>query len=152
MTDQTINSCATGSLTNSLLDFWCRAHGYVLKSIGDRVVIIDHGFGDTVWLIEDLASVVSRAGGTAAADLAALRLLSDETYEIRHNPNCPSPFELRTPGVTGLIDREPARVTLNDVGYGHSVSEAALSLKERVQRRAPRGRSPGWSEAATARV
>lgn len=151
MTSQS-NNCVASDLTNHLLDFWCRAQGYVLKSIGDRVAVIDHWFGDTVWLIDDLADVISRSRGTAAADLAAMRLLSGETYEIRHNPNCPSPFELRTPGASGSIDHRPTTDTLNDVGYGHSLSEAALSLNECARRKAARGYSPRWAECATGRA
>jgi hypothetical protein len=149
MTSQSAKNCVTSELAGHLLDFWCRAQGYVLKSIGDRVAVIDHGFGDTVWLIDDLASIVARSGATAAADLAALRLLSGRTYEIRHNPNCPAPFELRTPGVSGLIDHVPAASSLNDVGYGRSVSEAALSLGERALRRTG-GQAPHWADAANA--
>lgn len=122
------------AINQMLLDFWCRTQGYALKSLDGRIAVIDHGFGDTVWLIEDLVVAIRSSASSAASDLATLRLLSEGTYEIRHNPNCPAQFELRTAGVAGVIDRKEASATLNHVGYGCSLSEAALSLAERARR------------------
>ena len=133
--NQVADQTANEALTRNLLDFWCRAHGCALKSMTDRIAVIDHGFGDTVWMVEDLVSAVRKSDSTVAADMTALRMLAGRTYEIRHNPNCPAPFELRAVGLGGLLDHDPAETTLNDVGYGRSISEAALSLSERIRRR-----------------
>lgn len=108
-------------LSQVLLDFWCRTQGYALKSLDGRIAVIDHGFGDTVWLIEDLGVAIRGSASTAASELSTLRLLSERTYEIRHNPNCPVRFELRTAGSAGSIDRKGPNATLNHVGYGCSL-------------------------------
>lgn len=51
--------------------------------------------------------------------------LSQYTYEFRHNPNCPSPFEIRTGGGEALIDHLPVGLTRNLVSYGKTLDEAA---------------------------
>lgn len=115
-------------LPTALLDFWCHAHGYVLRSASEGIAVIDHGFGDTVWMAEDLAGAVQRSL-RIAEDAAALRRLSPSTYEIRHNPNCPSRYEVRTTGRDGIIDHKPPGRTLNDVGYGTTLADAVAEME-----------------------
>jgi hypothetical protein len=55
--------------------------------------------------------------------------LRDETYMVRHNPNCPMPFEVRTCGTAGFVtDTEPR----NFVGYGKTADEAAAKVIEKI--------------------
>ncbi len=118
------NPCAHAALHRSLLEFWCRARGWVLKSVdGDRAVI-DQGEGDVVWSAGDLFARVVRSSGEAA-ELAALAWLSRRTHAVRHNPNCPSPYEVRIAGTAGAVDsRLPGAV-----GYGASLAEAVAELR-----------------------
>lgn len=61
--------------------------------------------------------------------------LCKRTFAVQHNPNCPSPFLVRLPGKSGLIDMNPygdvlgrSRNTTGDVlGFGKSLQEAALA-------------------------
>lgn len=51
--------------------------------------------------------------------------LRDMTYMVRHNPNCPKPFEVRLTGA-GLTQILPfVRAPRDDVGYGDTADEAA---------------------------
>lgn len=115
-------------LSIRLLEFWCHAHGYALRSFNGDIAVIDHGFGDTVWTPEDLAAAVARSLRTAD-DASALRRLSLVTHEIRHNPNCPRSYEVRTTGRDGVIDHKRPGQTLNDVGYGTTLAEAVTDIE-----------------------
>lgn len=68
----------------------------------------------------------------------SLQKLSLMTYEVRHNPNCPSPFEVRVCGGSAMIDHLPTRAmfgmpaTKNIVGYGKTADEAAKSVLKQL--------------------
>jgi hypothetical protein len=62
--------------------------------------------------------------------------LKDQTYMVRHNPNCPKAFEVRLSGLgllakfewLGTISAQYGRhqpATRDDVGYGDTLEEAA---------------------------
>lgn len=125
---------SANELTARLLEFWCNAHGYKLRAIHDDLVVIDHGFGITIWTKDNLANAVGSSLHNAS-DASALRQLSPSTYEIRHNPNCPKAYEVRTTGRGGVIDHKRADETLNDVGYGSTLAEAAMDNTRMAARR-----------------
>ena len=56
--------------------------------------------------------------------------LLERTFEVQHNPNCPSPFLVRmvTPG-TGRLDSLPPNVTKDTIGYGKTLTEAADNVR-----------------------
>jgi len=60
--------------------------------------------------------------------------LSDQTYMLEHNPNCPSPYLIRLIGKgAGRIDREPPEKTRDILGYGKTLDaavSAALHAKD----------------------
>lgn len=58
--------------------------------------------------------------------------LRNLTYQIRHNPNCPMPFEFRLIGKgRGSIDGLPLAETGDCFGHGKTIEEAAKnSLKK----------------------
>lgn len=61
--------------------------------------------------------------------------MSQFTYMVRHNPNCPSPFEVRTSGGAFMVDAHERR---NLVSYGKTLEEAmsrASDLIEATERR-----------------
>lgn len=61
-----------------------------------------------------------------------ISFLSSTTYMVRHNPNCPKPFEVRLCGEAGRVDPLEPR---NAVGFGMSADEAAAdALKVEVDR------------------
>jgi hypothetical protein len=85
------------------------------------------------------------------------------TFAVQHSPNCPSPWLVRLPGESGIIDnlpylsfcRESAEMTGDILGFGKTFDEAAGSaldqfkkaraarmadLKERLEAR--KGRRP----------
>lgn len=55
--------------------------------------------------------------------------LSKYTYMVRHNPNCPSPFEVRTGGGAFMVD---AREPRNLVSYGKTLDEAMARAAEKI--------------------
>lgn len=119
------NPCAHAALHRSLLEFWCRARGWTLKTIDGDLAVIDQGAGDVVWTAGDLFAAVVRTAGEPA-ELAALSWLGKRTYVVRHNPNCPTPFEIRLAGA-------PAPGRPNRGGrpaYGGTVAEAVARLRD----------------------
>lgn len=67
-----------------------------------------------------------------------LERLSKYTYEVRHNPNCASPFMIVTCG-DGAAIYGPRDFThlqaRNDVAYGKSLDEAADAMMEKIEQR-----------------
>lgn len=66
--------------------------------------------------------------------LRGLIELCERTFAIQHNPNCPSPFLVRLPGKSGVIDMKPygdifgrtPNTTGDVLGFGKTLQEAAL--------------------------
>jgi hypothetical protein len=58
-----------------------------------------------------------------------LEFLSDKTYAIEHNPNCPSQYLIRFPGKNGAIDKKPPKETKDIVGYGNTLEEAVSEAR-----------------------
>ena len=63
-----------------------------------------------------------------------IEALKNQTYMVRHNPNCPSPFEVRLSGLGLLIEWQrmnsphmPPLKNGDDVGYGQTAEEAAAA-------------------------
>ena len=74
--------------------------------------------------------------------------LRDRTYMVRHNPNCPKPFEVRLAGRAAVVVAPPVphviegmnrwddhQARLNDVGYGTTFEEAAQAALDVGARR-----------------
>lgn len=60
-------------------------------------------------------------------------MLEGITYMIRHNPNCPKAFEVRTCGDAATVDvREP----LNLITHGDTMEEAMSLMVDRLAVRA----------------
>lgn len=52
--------------------------------------------------------------------------LTKETFSVHHNPNCPSPFEVRLVGKSaGRLDNLYRQFTRDILGYGRTFEEAA---------------------------
>lgn len=52
--------------------------------------------------------------------------LAGLTYMVRHNPNCPSPYEIRLPGGALVVQGpEGSFAARNVVGYGKTFDDAA---------------------------
>ncbi len=64
--------------------------------------------------------------------MTALEELSEQTYEVRHNPNCPSPFCVVTCGDVFSIERHNPR---NLYSYGKSLEEAAANALKAIEKR-----------------
>ena len=60
---------------------------------------------------------------------ACLKKAKDLTWALRHNPNCPSPYEVRMPGrKAGRINYDQGDI----VGYGKTLAKALEdALKKR---------------------
>jgi hypothetical protein len=67
----------------------------------------------------------------AAAEIERLQaerdLLGDKTFSVHHNPNCPSPFQVRLVGELGVIDHRHPAVSCDVIGHGQTFAEAALA-------------------------
>lgn len=71
-----------------------------------------------------------------AAEKVPVELLS-RTFQVEHNPNCPSPWLVRLPGARGYIDKKPYgqvvgfgvvvsnHETQDALGFGKTLAEAA---------------------------
>lgn len=74
--------------------------------------------------------------------------LRNQTYMVRHNPNCPKPFEVRLTGLgllASLVWRAPNDG--DDKGYGDTIEEAAENaLMARAERLAGRKSHGGQHE------
>lgn len=66
------------------------------------------------------------------------------TYVVEHNPNCPSPFLVRLPGLSLVIDKKPYvsaeadRLTSDALGFGKTFLDAAdkaIEESERIKKR-----------------
>ncbi len=55
--------------------------------------------------------------------------LREYTYMVRHNPNCPSPFEVRTGGDAFMVAADERR---NFVSYGKTLEDAMAAASERI--------------------
>lgn len=64
--------------------------------------------------------------------MTALERLGEHTYEVRHNPNCPSPFCVVTCGDAATIERHQPR---NLYSYGKTLDEAASNALKAIERR-----------------
>lgn len=56
--------------------------------------------------------------------------LSQHTYMVRYNPNCPSRFEVRTCGGAFMVD---ARESRNFVSYGKTLEEAMINAASKIE-------------------
>lgn len=56
--------------------------------------------------------------------------MSKITYMVRHNPNCPSPYEVRTCGGAFMVDAREAR---NFVSHGVTLDEAMLRAAGKIE-------------------
>lgn len=66
------------------------------------------------------------------------RKLSQETYAIQHDPNCPKPFLVRLVGWTGKLDFNPNNVTQDIVGKGRNLLEATDNAFKEKRRKSSR--------------
>lgn len=57
------------------------------------------------------------------------------TFMVRHNPNCPMPFEVRLTGIGLLLDQQRyvSKKNRDDVGYGVTLFNAAQAALEAKQ-------------------
>lgn len=63
------------------------------------------------------------------------------TFAVQHSPNCPSPWLVRLPGESGIIDhlpylsfcRENAEMTGDILGFGKTFDEAAASALDQYE-------------------
>lgn len=60
--------------------------------------------------------------------------ITSHTFAVQHNPNCPSPWLVRLPGDSAIIDMkpyskigrvEPGELTGDILGFGKTFEEAA---------------------------
>lgn len=68
----------------------------------------------------------------------SIEALSKYTYEVRHNPNCPSPFQVVTCGDAGMIfgPRDMAHHRkLNIITYGKTLNEAVKAMLAEIEYR-----------------
>jgi hypothetical protein len=58
-----------------------------------------------------------------------IEALKDQTYMVRHSPNCPKRFEVRLTGMALLVSMVggPQMRPGDDVGYGDTADEAAAN-------------------------
>jgi hypothetical protein len=56
--------------------------------------------------------------------------MSQHTYMVRHNPNCPSPFEVRTCGGAFMIAPNEPR---NFISYGRTLDEAMAKARAKIE-------------------
>ncbi len=76
-------------------------------------------------------------------DETAVAQLSELTFAVQHNPNCPSPWLVRLPGSSGAIDMKPygdgiglVRNQTSDIlGFGKTFEDAAKSALARKAER-----------------
>lgn len=57
--------------------------------------------------------------------------LSEYTYAIVHNPNCPKPYEVRLVTV-GRLDFKHRHESKDAIGYGDTVTKAALEARNEL--------------------
>ena len=66
--------------------------------------------------------------------------ISELTYVVEHNPNCPSPFLVRLPGPKqAVIDKKYYSETKDTLGFGktfHAAAAAAIKAKEQARQAA----------------
>lgn len=65
--------------------------------------------------------------------------LAGVTYMIRHNPNCPSPYEVRTAGRAGLVEpHNPKNLVTHGLTLEQAVEHmvAALAMERAEKKRA----------------
>lgn len=55
--------------------------------------------------------------------------MSQYTYMVRHNPNCPSRFEVRTSGGAFMVDPKEPR---NFVSHGRTLDEAMANAATKI--------------------
>ena len=76
-------------------------------------------------------------------DETAVAQLSELTFAVQHNPNCPSPWLVRLPGSSGAIDMKPygdgiglvRNQTADILGFGKTFADAAnVALARKAQR------------------
>lgn len=65
----------------------------------------------------------SRALIRSKGQTVSIEALSKYTYEVRHNPNCPSPFCIVTCGATSFVERGYDKRNLHS--FGKTFDEAA---------------------------
>lgn len=58
------------------------------------------------------------------------------THVVEYRPDCPSPFLVRLPGITAIIDKKSYRETFDVLGFGQTLAEAArkaIAKKKRLK-------------------
>ena len=86
-------------------------------------------------LMETSKAAVAEACAVQSDELVALEHLSKLTFAIQHNPNCPSPWLVRVPGRSAIIDMKPygafgggGNLTDDQLGFGKTLAEAVAVL------------------------
>lgn len=76
------------------------------------------------------------SGGGVAVVMTA-DPLAGVTYMIRYNPNCPSPYEVRTGGRAGLVEaHNPKNLVTHGLTLEQAVSNMVLALARQAIARA----------------
>ena len=90
----------------------------------------------------DLAAAVSRVEKAEGASVIS-NALKDWTFAVQHNPNCPSPWLVRMPGKSMVIDMKPYasfgplekdEMTGDILGFGKTFGEAAAIALEKASK------------------
>ena len=86
-------------------------------------------------------SMPEQASSAGVAPQQVPSWLLELTFAVQHNPNCPSPWLVRMPGVmSGAIDMKPynepegsSQRTRDALGFGKTLEQAALAARAVVE-------------------